>query len=335
MKVGAVDLNLGVSIYSLTIAVFILPSGWLVERFGARAVFTSAIVLFTLSSIACGFANTPTVFDLARATQGVGGALMVPVGRVVVLRTTAKMDLTRAVAIITWPGLTAPLVGPPLGGYLADAFSWRAIFFVNVPLGAVAAVLAYLWTPRLEPGPAKPFDFVGFALAGGALASALFLLDRISAVGNFATVGVLTLACVVLAGAFVRHVRTVPHPILDPRPFRYATFTASMVGGTAARVVLNAVPFVLPLMFQLGMGYDAVRSGLMLTPLFVGNIGIKPLTTPNSARFRLPPGRHRERRDLDLNPARLLSSWPADTVAPRGGAALHVRRLAFDAFHVP
>ena len=130
MRVGAVDLNVGVSIYSLTIAVFILPSAWLVERFGAQMVFTSAIVLFTASSIACGFANTPLVFDAARAVQGVGGALMVPVGRIVVLRTTVKSDLILAVAIITWPGLTAPLVGPPLGGSLADAFSWRAIFFV-------------------------------------------------------------------------------------------------------------------------------------------------------------------------------------------------------------
>ncbi len=289
MQVGAVDLNVGVSIYSLTIAVFILPSAWLVERFGARAVFTLAIVLFTLSSIACGFANTPAAFDLARASQGVGGALMVPVGRVVVLRTTAKTDLIRAVAIITWPGLTAPLVGPPLGGYLADAFSWRAIFFVNVPLGVVAAVLAWAWTPKLEPGPTKPFDLLGFGLAGGALACALFLLDRISVAGDGAVVIALALACVALAAAFVRHVRTVPHPILDPRPFRYPTFTASMVGGTAARVVLNAVPFVAPLMFQLGMGYDAVRSGLMLTPLFIGNIGIKPLTTPILRTFGFRP----------------------------------------------
>ena len=126
MRVDALDLNVGVSIYALTIAVFILPSAWLVERFGARAVFTLAILLFTASSIACGLANTPAVFDVARASQGIGGALMVPVGRVVVLRTTAKTDLIRAVAILTWPGLTAPLVGPPLGGWLADAFTWRA-----------------------------------------------------------------------------------------------------------------------------------------------------------------------------------------------------------------
>lgn len=291
MSVGAIDLNVGVSIYSLTIAVFILPSAWLVERLGARTVFTAAILLFTASSIACGAANTPFAFDVARATQGVGGALMVPVGRIVVLRTTAKSDLVRAVAIITWPGLTAPLVGPPLGGWLADAFTWRAIFFVNVPLGLVAAALALAWTPRFEAVPPKPFDWAGFVYAGGALGSALLLLDRLSSLqsAGVAPVLVLGLACAGLTGAFVRHIRTVPHPIIDPRPFRYAAFAASMLGGTAARVVLNGVPFVLPLMFQLGMGYDAVRSGLMLTPLFIGNIAIKPLTTTILRTFGFRP----------------------------------------------
>jgi hypothetical protein len=125
--------------------------------------------------------------------------------------------------------------------------------------------------------------------AGGALGSALFLLDRISVLSSGTIVVILALACSALTAAFVRHVRVFPHPIFDPRPFRYATFTASMVGGTVARVVLNAVPFVLPLMFQLGMGYDAVKSGLMLTPLFIGNIGIKPLTTPILRAFGFRP----------------------------------------------
>src|SRR5277367_3682161 len=143
MGVHAIDLNIGVSIYALTIAVFILPGAWLVERFGARAVFTSAIVLFTLSSALCGFSQEPWFFIAGRALQGVGGALMVPVGRLVVLRTTPKSGIMRATALLTWPGLTAPLIGPPLGGFLTDALSWRAIFFVNLPLGVVGAALAW------------------------------------------------------------------------------------------------------------------------------------------------------------------------------------------------
>ena len=279
MGAAAVDLDVGVSIYSLTLAVFILPGAWLVERLGARPVFTSAIVIFTLSSIACGFSQGPISFDIARAVQGVGGALMVPVGRLVVLRVTPKSEVMRAVAVLTWPGLTAPLIGPPLGGYLADTISWRAIFFVNVPLGIAGALLALRWTPRLESQPPRPFDVLGFALAGGALGSALIGLDRFS--GGHADVYALGLAalCVACGVAMAVHVRTSAHPIVDARPFAYATFARSITGGTAARIALSGVPFVLPLMFQLGMGWDATRAGLMLAPLFVGNIGIKPATT--------------------------------------------------------
>jgi len=279
MGAAAVDLDVGVSIYSLTLAVFILPGAWLVERFGARPVFTSAIVIFTLSSIACGFSQGPISFDIARAVQGVGGALMVPVGRLLVLRVTPKSEVMRAVAILTWPGLTAPLIGPPLGGYLADAISWRAIFFVNIPLGIIGALLALRWTPRLEPQPRRPFDVLGFLLAGGALGSALLGLDRFSGGhADFAALGLAAL-CIACSVAMVFHVRLSAHPIVDGRPFAHATFARSVTGGTAARIVLNGVPFVLPLMFQLGMSWDATRAGLMLTPLFVGNIGIKPLTT--------------------------------------------------------
>ena len=279
MGVTPVDLDIGVSIYSLTLAIFILPGAWLVERFGARVVFTGAIVLFTLSSIACGLANSPLAFDAARAIQGVGGAFMVPVGRLVVLRTTPKTQLLQAIAVLTWPGLTAPLIGPSLGGYLAESYSWRAIFFVNVPLGIVGALLALAWTPRLEPQPPKPFDALGFALGGGALAAALVGLDRFANGGAAATVVTLALLAATLSALFVRHIGKSAHPIMNARPFAYATFRLAATGGSVARIVVSAVPFVLPLMFQLGLGYDGLRAGLTLTPLFVGNIGIKPFTS--------------------------------------------------------
>jgi EmrB/QacA subfamily drug resistance transporter len=279
MGVTPVDLDIGVSIYSLTLAIFILPGAWLVDRFGARAVFTEAIVLFTLSSIACGLSNSTLAFDVARALQGVGGAFMVPVGRLVVLRTTAKTQLLQAVAVLTWPGLTAPLIGPTLGGFLAESYSWRAIFFVNAPLGLVGALLALAWTPRLEAQPPKPFDALGFLLGGGALAAALIGLDRFSNGGAAATVAGLALSAAILAALFIRHIRAAAHPLVNGRPFAHATFRSSMTGGSAARIAIGAVPFVLPLMFQLGLGYDGLRAGLSLTPLFVGNIGIKPFTS--------------------------------------------------------
>ena len=269
------DLSVGVSIYPLTLAIFILPGGWAVERFGARAILTAAVALFTLSSALCGLSQTPWFFVAARAAQGIGGAFMVPVGRLVVLRTTPKSGILRATALLTWPGLAAPLIGPPLGGFLAEAWSWRAIFYVNLPLGAVGAALAWAWTPALERGEAKPFDFRGFVLAGLAQGAALLALDasgwRVAALG---------LTAIAAGAAFIWHVRRAAHPIADFRPFRHPSFRLSLTGGAAARVVISSVPFVLPLMFQLGMGFDATRAGLTVLPLFVGNIGIKPFTTP-------------------------------------------------------
>ena len=275
MGVAPVNLSIGVSIYSLTIAIFILPSAWLVDRLGPRVMLTGAIILFTFSSALCGLATAPWAFIAARALQGVGGAFMVPVGRLVVLRTTPKNGILRATALLTWPALTAPLVGPPLGGFLTEALSWRAIFYVNVPLGVVGAILAWAWIPAIEPGPRKPFDALGFGLAGVALGAALLALDADSAAA-------LALSAIALAAgvAFLRHLGRVADPIIDFGPMRHASFRSSLTGGTAARLLISAVPFVLPLMFQLGLGFDAMRAGFTVTPLFIGNIGIKPFTTP-------------------------------------------------------
>ena len=280
LHAAPIDLSVGVSIYALTLAIFILPSAWAVDRVGARVLFTSAIALFTLSSALCGLATAPWFFIAARALQGVGGAFMVPVGRLVVLRTTSKGDLLRATALLTWPGLTAPLLGPPLGGYLAEAISWRAIFFINLPLGLIGVALAMMWTSPLEGGEAKPFDVLGFALAAVALGAALIALDAdaTSALG-------LGLVAAAAAWGFWRHTRRAAHPLVDFRLFRHPSFRLSLTGGSAARMFISSVPFVLPLMFQLGLGFDAARAGLTVTPLFVGNIGIKPFTTPILRRF--------------------------------------------------
>jgi EmrB/QacA subfamily drug resistance transporter len=274
LHAAPVDLALGVSIYALTMGIFVPPSGWAVERFGARTMFTAAIVVFTLASALCGLSESVWFFVAARALQGMGGAFMVPVGRLVVLRTTPKSGILNATALLTWPALAAPLLGPPLGGYLADAWSWRAIFYVNVPLGLIGAALAALWTPRLETGERRPFDALGFGLAGVAQAAALLALDA-----SGARAAALAAAAVAAASAFVRHVRRAAHPIVNFRPFRHRSFRLSLTGGTAARVIIGAVPFTLPLMFQIGLGFDATRAGLTVTPLFIGNIAIKPLTS--------------------------------------------------------
>src|SRR3954465_4479530 len=166
--VSPVDLNIGMTAYMLTLAVFIPVSGWIADRLGARTVFASAIGLFTLASILCGMSSGLWEFTAARILQGMGGALMVPVGRLVVLRTTEKKDLVRSIAYITWPGLAAPVIGPPVGGFITTYSSWRWIFFLNVPLGVIGIALAFAWITN-APGQGRRFDWLGFALAGCAL----------------------------------------------------------------------------------------------------------------------------------------------------------------------
>src|SRR6202162_2555602 len=174
-----VDLNIGMTAYLLMLAVFIPISGWFADRFGARTVFVSAIAVFTLSSILCGLSGGLWEFTAARVLQGIGGAMMVPVGRLVVLRTTEKHNLMEAIAYITWPGLVAPVGGPPVGGFITRYFSWHLIFFLNVPLGIVGMALSFLWIPNLREDKVKPFDWIGFALSSSACVTFMYGMELV------------------------------------------------------------------------------------------------------------------------------------------------------------
>ena len=179
--IGAVNLNIGMTAYLLTLAVFIPISGWVADRFGARSVFASAIGIFTLSSLLCGLAHTLTQFTLMRILQGLGGAMMVPVGRLIVLRNTPKDKLTQAIAYITWPGLTALVLGPPLGGFITTYFSWHWIFFLNLPIGAAALILALLWIENVRTGEQHPFDWLTFIFAGIASSGTVYAMESSAA----------------------------------------------------------------------------------------------------------------------------------------------------------
>lgn len=282
----AVDLHVGISAYLLTVAVFILPGGWAAERFGARPVFTAAIGVFTLASGLCALAVSADTFVAARVLQGIGGAMMVPVGRLVVLRTTAKSDLMRAIALLTWPGLTAPLLGPPLGGFIAEHLHWRFIFLVNLPLGVAATAVAWRLVPQVAPGAPRPFDWKGFALAGSACLCAELSLDVLSrADPAWIAAAVLPVVAAAAGWAAYQHLRGHDHPLLELSPWRIPTFRMVMVTGTAMRAQISAMPFLLPLLFQLGFGYDPFHAGLMVLWLFVGNIGMKPMTSWVLRRF--------------------------------------------------
>jgi EmrB/QacA subfamily drug resistance transporter len=284
--VSPVDLNIGMTAYLLMLAVFIPISGWAADRLGARTVFVSAIAVFTGSSILCGLSHGIVTFTGARILQGIGGAMMVPVGRLVVLRTTEKHNLIHAIAYITWPGLVAPVVGPPVGGFITTYFSWHWIFFLNVPLGLIGLVLSTLWIPNLKEGKAKPFDWVGFVLSSTACVTFMYgaeLVGRQNAAWGMTSLYLVS--GLVLGALSVIHFRRSPAPLLNLDLLKIKTFAITIEGGSLFRIAISVSPFLLPLMFQVGFGLNAFQSGLLMLGLFAGNLGMKTVTTPVLRRF--------------------------------------------------
>jgi MFS family permease len=218
--------------------------------------------------------------------QGIGGAMMVPVGRLVVLRTTAKSELVTAIAYLTWPALLAPVIAPALGGVLSTYASWRWIFLINVPLGLAGLLLARRLVPDVRAERVSALDRRGFALTAVGVAALVVGLEGIGATGpNPVLVGIaLALAAVTLTAA-VRYLLRASQPLLDLRILRVRTYRITALSGSVFRAVISAVPFLLPLLFQLGFGWTAAQAGLVVIALFVGNVGIKPLTTPLMRRL--------------------------------------------------
>jgi EmrB/QacA subfamily drug resistance transporter len=276
--VAPVALSTGISAYLLALAVFIPVSGWVADRFGPRRVFSGAVLVFTLASVACGLAQSLPAFVAARIAQGIGGALMVPVGRLVVLRSTPKSDLVKAIATITWPGLAAPVLGPPLGGWIASTWGWHWIFFLNVPLGVLAILFALRWIDG-APGGQRPFDWPGFASSGAGLAALMYGLDLMGhAPIDWALAGCLAAGGAVLLAHALWHMQRSPHPLVNLSVFGVRTFRTSVLGGSLFRIAIGSAPFLLPLMFQLAFGFSMVASGFLMLALFAGNLGIKPAT---------------------------------------------------------
>ncbi|MET4637804.1 MFS transporter [Mycetocola sp. 2940] len=284
--VRAVDINLAMTTYLLALAVGVPVSGWLADRFGTKRIFCMAIVIFTIASALCAVSTSLPMLCVMRVLQGIGGAMMVPVGRLAVLRAVNKGDLLNAIAYLTWPALLAPVIAPVLGGILADTVGWEWIFLVNIPLGIVAFLAALRYVPALAERSREGLDWWGFLLVGVALAALVLGMEQVGADPTDwrLSAGLLLLAGLVGAGAFLR-LRFARHPLLDLSALRIATFRVGNVGGGVYRLLIGAAPFLFVLLFQAGFGWSASQAGLMVMAVFLGNILIKPATSPLIRRF--------------------------------------------------
>jgi EmrB/QacA subfamily drug resistance transporter len=281
-----IALKLALTSYLLSLAVFIPLSGWMADRFGARTVFRWAIVVFTLGSAACGFAQGLPDFVMARIVQGMGGAMMVPVGRLVILRTVPKAELISALAWLTIPALMGPVIGPPLGGFITTYFSWRWIFWINIPIGILGIILATYFIANFREKEMPPLDVKGFVLSGIGLSGLAFGFTTIGQ-GLFhpALVAGLLIAGIVGCWLYVLHARTAPAPLLDLKLLQVDTFYASVVGGFLYRIGVGATPFLLPLMLQLGFGMTPFQSGMLTFATALGAIAMKTTAGPILRRF--------------------------------------------------
>ena len=281
-----IALKLALTSYLLSLAVFIPLSGWMADKFGARTVFRAAIVVFTLGSAACGFAQGLADFVLYRVIQGMGGAMMVPVGRLVILRSVPKSELISALAWLTVPALMGPVIGPPLGGFIATFASWRWIFWINIPVGILGVILATRYIENIREEDVPPLDVKGFILSGIGLSGLAFGITTIGQ-GLFPTHVVLALLAAGVVGCtlYVRHARRAPAPLLDLGLLKVKTFFVSVVGGFVYRIGIGAMPFLLPLFFQLGFGLSAFQSGLLTFVSAIGAIAMKTTAAPIIRRY--------------------------------------------------
>jgi EmrB/QacA subfamily drug resistance transporter len=286
LEVDPLRLNLAITMYMLSSAVFLPISGWAADRFGARRVFLAAIVLYAVASAACGLAVSLSTLVAARIAQGAAGALMGPVGRLVLLRTRPKSDLVGAMSILTMPALLGPVIGPVLGGAIVTFADWRWIFLINLPIAAVGFFLVLRHVPQVAEQDVAPIDWPGVALTGLGLAALIFGFENLGrdalppllVAGLFATgLGLLW--------AYVRYARGNPHAVLDTSLFRVDTFRASVVGGGFMRLAMGANPFLLALLFQVALGMNALQAGLLTFASAAGALVMKTVAPPILRRY--------------------------------------------------
>lgn len=289
LGVDPISLKLAITSYLVALAVFIPISGWVADRIGARTTFRAALAVFMAASIGCAFSNSLGGFVVWRFVQGIGGAMMVPVGRLVIVRSIPKSELVSALATLTIPALIGPMVGPPLGGLIVTVTDWRWIFFVNIPMGLLGIVMATLFFEDRREAP-RPLDVTGFLLTACGLSG---LILGFAMIGRHVAPTPVAMAGIVAGAAslalYVRHARRAEAPLLDLRLLSLRTFEAGVVGGTLFRIGVGASAFLVPLMLQLAFGLDALTSGLITFAGAVGALAMKPLAGTILRRFGFRP----------------------------------------------
>ena len=286
LNVTPLSLKSVVTSYILTLAVCIPVSGWLADRYGTRRVFASAVAIFTLASVLCGLAHNAQMLVAARVLQGMGAAMMMPVGRITIIRTFPKSELLAAMNFVIIPALIGPLLGPTVGGLIVHWLSWREIFFVNVPVGLAALLLACRTMPDYYGDRDRPLDWLGLALFGSGVALLSWLLEIFGEHQlDAAPAAALLLLAIGLLGAYAWHASRSLHPLLRLTLLRLRTFRVSVAGGFVTRLGIGGMPFLLPLLYQLGMGLPAWQSGLLMMPAAAAAMGMKFISIRILARF--------------------------------------------------
>jgi EmrB/QacA subfamily drug resistance transporter len=276
LNVAPLSMKSVLASYTLSLAVFIPISGWMADRFGTRRVFASAIGVFTLGSFLCGLCSNIHLLVACRILQGFGGAMMVPVGRLTLVRTFPKSELIRAMSFVAIPGLVGPMLGPLTGGLIVAYFHWRVIFFVNIPIGLLGLYLVYRHLPDYSEENVPPLDIIGLILFGSGVALLSYVLEVFGehTLSTLEVLGLLALSLTLLAG-YGLHATKTAYPLLRMILFRIRTFRASVVGSYVTRIGIGGIPFLFPLLYQVGLGFSPVQSGLLMMPQAIASMSLK------------------------------------------------------------
>jgi len=286
LQVAPLSMKSVLATYTLSLAVFIPVSGWMANRFGTRRVFAGAIGLFALGSLLCGLSRNINLLVAFRVLQGCGGAMMVPVGRLTLVRALPKSQLVRAISFVAVPALIGPMLGPIAGGVITDYLHWSVIFFLNVPIGLAGLYLVYRYLPDYRQDQPPPLDLRGLVLFSSGITLLSYVLEVFGEhrLGTSAILGLLALSALLLAGYGLNAARTA-HPLLELGLFGIRTFRAAVAGSFFTRISIGGIPFLFPLLYQVGLGYSAIQSGLLMMPQAFAAMSLKMTMPGILARF--------------------------------------------------